>query len=38
MTRRQAKQIRQQVNAILTQVGLGIAAGLIIGAVLALNL
>ena len=38
MTRRQAKQIRQQVKAILTQVGLGVVAGLIIGAVLALNL
>ena len=38
MTRRQTKQIRQQVKAILTQVGLGLAAGLIIGAVLALNL
>jgi uncharacterized membrane protein (Fun14 family) len=38
MTRRQAKQIRQQVKAILTQVGLGLVAGLIIGAVLALNL
>jgi len=38
MTRRQAKQIRQQVKAILIQIGLGLAAGLIIGAVLALNL
>jgi hypothetical protein len=39
MTRRQAKQIRQsQVKVALFQIGLGIAAGLIIGAVLALNL
>ena len=38
MTRRQAKQIRQQVKAILIQVSLGVVAGLIIGAVLALNL
>ena len=38
MTRRQEKQVRQRVKAILTQVSLGIAAGLIIGAALALNL
>jgi len=38
MTRRQTKQVRQQVKAIFTQVSLGLAAGLIIGAVLALNL
>ena len=38
MTRRQAKQVRQQVKAILTQVSIGLAAGLIIGAVLSLNL
>ena len=38
MTRRQAKQIRQQVKAALIQIGLGLAAGFIIGAVLALNL
>jgi len=38
MTRRQEKQIRQQVKVALFQIGLGLAAGLIIGAVLALNL
>ena len=38
MTRRQAKQVRQQVKAILIQVSLGLAAGLIIGTALALNL
>ena len=38
MTRRQTKQVRQQVKAILIQVSLGLGAGLIIGAVLALNL
>ncbi len=38
MTRRQTKQIRQPVKAALIQIGLGFAAGLIIGAVLALNL
>ena len=38
MTRRQEKQVHQQVKAILTQVILGLAAGLIIGALLALNL
>ena len=38
MTRRQSKKVSQQVKAILTQVILGLAAGIIIGAVLALNL
>lgn len=38
MTRRQEKQVHQQVKAALIQIGLGLAAGLIIGAVLALNL
>jgi hypothetical protein len=38
MTRRQSKAIRKQVNAALIQIGLGFAAGLIIGAVLFLNL
>jgi len=38
MTRRQEKQICQQVKAALIQIVLGFAAGLIIGAVLALNL
>lgn len=38
MTRRQAKQIRQQVKAALIQIGLGIAAGLAIATVLFLNL
>ena len=38
MTRRQTKRVRQQVKSELIQVGLGLAAGLIIGAVLALNL
>jgi len=38
MTRHQEKQVYQQVKAILIQVILGLAAGLIIGAVLALNL
>ena len=38
MTRRQSKQIRQQVKAALIQIGLGFAAGLIIATVLFLNL
>jgi len=38
MTRRQEKQIRQQVKAALIQIGLGFAAGLIIATVLSLNL
>ena len=38
MTRRQSKAIRQQVKAALIQIGLGVCAGLIIGAVLFLNL
>tara|TARA_R100000951_G_scaffold112282_1_gene112397 strand:+ start:59 stop:175 length:117 start_codon:yes stop_codon:yes gene_type:complete len=38
MTRRQEKQIRQQVRAALIQIGLGFAAGLIIATVLFLNL
>lgn len=38
MTRRQSKAIRQQVKAALIQIGLGACAGLIIGAVLFLNL
>jgi len=38
MTRRQRKAVRQQVRAALIQIGLGACAGLIIGAVLFLNL
>ena len=38
MTRRQSKAIRQQGKAALIQIGLGFAAGLIIGAALFLNL
>ena len=38
MTRRQRKAIRQQVRAALIQISLGACAGLIIGAVLFLNL
>ena len=38
MTRRQEKQIRQQVKAALIQIGLGFAAGLAIATVLLLNL
>ena len=38
MTRRQNKAIRQQVKTALIQIGLGACAGLIIGAVLFLNL
>jgi hypothetical protein len=38
MTRRQRAEVRQQVRAALIQIGLGACAGLIIGAVLFLNL
>lgn len=38
MTRRQRKAIRQQVRAALIQITLGACAGLVIGAVLFLNL
>jgi hypothetical protein len=38
MTRRQSKAVRQQVRAALIQISLGACAGLIIGAVLFLNL
>jgi hypothetical protein len=38
MTRRQSKAIRQQVRAALIQIILGVCAGLVIGAVLFLNL
>ncbi len=38
MTRRQNKAIRQQVKAALIQIGLGACAGLVIGAVLFMNL
>ena len=38
MTRRQRKAIRQQVSAALIQITLGACAGLVIGAVLFLNL
>lgn len=38
MTRRQRKAVRQQVRAALIQISLGACAGLIIGAVLFLNL
>ena len=38
MTRRQSKAVRQQVRAALIQISLGACAGLIIGAILFLNL
>jgi hypothetical protein len=38
MTRRQSKQIRQQVKSALIQIVLGFAAGLAIATVLFLNL
>jgi len=38
MTRRQNKAIRQQARAALIQITLGACAGLVIGAVLFLNL
>jgi hypothetical protein len=38
MTRRQEKQVRQQVKAALIQIGWGFAAGLAIATVLFLNL
>jgi hypothetical protein len=38
MTRRQRKAVRQQVRAVLIQISLGVCAGLIIGAVLFMNL
>jgi hypothetical protein len=38
VTRRQTKQIRQQVKSALIQIVLGFAAGLAIATVLSLNL